>query len=144
LDFLQARCDHPQRGCEHHRLRKDSGGASTHTREAHGGIQCTQAAAAQWLSPPGSPRPERICTPIARHGVPQVLRRDRALPGYLEAASDIFCRITDHARLEGLPSARLSVDRCACLCLPGRSSSVELGRLSSDLRVGACWGGDGL
>ena len=78
------------------------------------------------------------------YGVPQVLRRDRALPGYLEAASAIFCRITDHARLEGLPSARLSVDRCACLCLPGRCSAVKLGRLSSDLRVEACWGGEGL
>ena len=75
--------------------------------------------------------------PFAPHGLPQFLRRDRALPGYLAAASDIFCSITDHARLEALPLARFSVDQCALLCLPERSSAVKLGRVSSDFRVDA-------
>ena len=118
LDFLQARCHHARRSCEHHPFREDVSGASTHTREA-------QAAAAQWLQLPGPPRPERICVPFAPHGLPQFLRRDRALPGYLAAASDIFCSITDHARLEALPLARFSVDQCALLCLPEHSSAVD-------------------
>ena len=90
------------------------------------------------LQLPGPPRPERICVPFAPHGLPQYLRRDRALPGYLAAASDIFCSITYHARLEALPLARFSVDQCALLCLPERSSAVKLGRVSSDFRVDAC------
>ena len=85
-----------------------------------------------------------MCVPFAPHELPQYLRWDRALPGYLAAASDIFCCITDHARLEALPLARFSVDQCALLCLPERSSAVKLGRVSSDFRVDACRGGDTL
>ena len=78
------------------------------------------------LSPPGPPRPERICVPIAGDRVPQVLRRHGALPGYPGAPSRHICMTVHHvhqstAAQEAVGTSRIiGASRCGLPHQPRR------------------------